>query len=596
MLRRLLPALLPLALIPAAVLVPDAHAATTSPPLMGAAAIDNPTFSKLNAAAGPLKVRRTYSSAIPSSFAKSIAGTDVAAGRASYWSFRPNPKTFASDKAAQAKFSTFLNTIPKAHKTTVIALHEPEDEIRRGDYTLAQWGAANNKVSEIVKSKKRPELRFGISLMGPWTFDSRSPYYNYKWESVLNFSRVDVVGIDPYKFRTTDPSLQQMLTRSNSGNGSTPNPSTMAKLSSWGKPIVLTQWGIVSTDRSGKPISSTTRAAWIRDGYAWMKSWNATQPVKIEAANYFHLRPAGGCYLTGEALKAFDAVTPGVPAAAPPLMGAAADNEPSFNRLVEAVGPLQSRRTYDSEIPNSFAESKAASDVAAGRMSYWSFHPDPRTFAANTAEQAKLSRFLNTIPQGHKTVVIAFHEPEDNIRRGEFTLAQWGATNNKVSEIVKSKKRPEIRFGISLLGPWTFDSRSPYYQYKWESVLNFKRLDVVGIDPYKFKFTDPSLQQILTKSNSGNGTTPNPTTMQKLTSWGKPIALTEWGVVSVDRFGKPVPDATRATWIKDGYAFMKAWNATQPVKIEAANYFHLRPEGGCYLTGEALKAFAVVTP
>jgi hypothetical protein len=310
MLRRLLPALLPLALVPAAVLVPDAHAATTSPPLMGAAAIDTATFNKLNTAAGPLKARRTYNSSIPASFSRSLAATDAAAGRVSYWSFRPNPKTFAADKTAQARLSTFLNTVPKGHKTVVIALHEPEDEIRRGDFTLAQWGAANNKVSEIVQAKKRPELRFGISLMGPWTFDSRSPYYKYKWESVLNFSRVDVVGIDPYKFRTTDPSLQQMLTKSNSGRGDTPNPSTMAKLRSWGKPIVLTEWGIVSVDRSGKPISSTTRAAWIKAGYAWMKSWNATQPVKIEAANYFHVRPAGGAYLTGAALSAFGSVTP----------------------------------------------------------------------------------------------------------------------------------------------------------------------------------------------------------------------------------------------------------------------------------------------
>jgi hypothetical protein len=277
---------------------------------MGAAATDDPSFNQLVKAVGPLKARRTYDRGVPSSFARSKAATDVAAGRASYWSFRPNPKTFASDKAAQVKLSAFLNTIPKGHKTVVIALHEPEDEIRRGSYTLAQWGAANNKVSEIVKSKKRPELRFGISLMGPWTFDSRSPYYKYKWESVLNFSRVDVVGIDPYKFRTTDPSLQQMLTKSNSGNGSTPNPSTMAKLRSWGKPIVFTEWGIVSTDRSGKPISSTTRAAWIKAGYAWMKSWNATQPVKIEAAMYFHVRPVGGAYLTGAALSAFGSVTP----------------------------------------------------------------------------------------------------------------------------------------------------------------------------------------------------------------------------------------------------------------------------------------------
>jgi hypothetical protein len=310
MLRRLLPALLPLALIPAATLVPHAQAATPSPPVMGAAAPDTATFNNLVRAVGPLKARRTYDGAIPISFTSSRAATDAAAGRTSYWSFKPNPKTFATDTAAQAKLSKFLDTVPAGHKTVVIALHEPEDEILRGEYTLAQWGSTNNKVGQIVKAKKRPELRHGISLMGPWTFDSRSPYYKYKWESVLNFDLVDVVGVDPYKFRTSDPSLQQMLTRSNSGRGTTPNPSTMAKLTSWGKPIVLTEWGVVSVDREGAPISSTTRAAWITAGYNWMKSWNASQPVKIEAALYFHLRPAGGPFLTGAALTAFANATP----------------------------------------------------------------------------------------------------------------------------------------------------------------------------------------------------------------------------------------------------------------------------------------------
>jgi hypothetical protein len=310
MFKRLLPALLPLALVSAVLLVPAAQAGTPGPPVMGAAAPDTATFNNLVRAAGPLGAHRTYDSAIPSSFASSRAATDAAAGRTSYWSFKPNPKTFPTDTAAQAKLSRFLDTIPAGHKTVVIALHEPEDEILRGDYTLGQWGSTNNSVGRIVRAKKRPELRHGISLMGPWTFDSRSPYYKYKWESALNFDLVDVVGVDPYKFRTSDPSLQQMLTKSNSGRGTTPNPSTMAKLSSWGKPIVLTEWGVVSVDRSGATISSSTRAAWITAGYTWMKAWNATQPVKIEAALYFHLRPAGGPYLTGAALTAFANVTP----------------------------------------------------------------------------------------------------------------------------------------------------------------------------------------------------------------------------------------------------------------------------------------------
>jgi hypothetical protein len=311
MFRRLLPALLPLALIPAAALVPDAHAAVTSPPVMGAATADLASFEKLVKRVGPLKSRRSYDGALPASFATSQAASDVAAGRISYWSVRPNARTFPTDKAAQAKMSAFLNTIPKGHKTVVIVLHEPEDEVRRGDFTLAQWGATNNKVSQILKSKKRPELRFGISLLGPWDFDSRSPYYRYKWESVLDFSRIDVVGIDPYRFRSGSGSLERILTKSNSGNGNTPNPSAMVRLTAWGKPIALTEWGIVRRDRfTGTPISDATRAAWIRAGYAWMKAWNTKHRIKIEAANYFHVHPVAGSYLTGAALTAFDEITP----------------------------------------------------------------------------------------------------------------------------------------------------------------------------------------------------------------------------------------------------------------------------------------------
>jgi hypothetical protein len=579
------------------VLVPEAQAAAAPPPLMGAAATDQPGFDKLVQAVGELKSRRSYDGAIPNSFAESKAASDVAAGRVSYWSVRPDAKTFARDTAQQAKLSRFLDTIPKGHKTVVIAMHEPEEEINRGDYTLAQWASMNNKVSEIVKAKMRPELRFGISLLGPWTFDSRSPYYKYKWESVLDFSRIDVVGIDPYKFKFTDPSLERMLTYSNSGWGTTPNPSTMEKLVSWGKPIALTEWGIVSVDRFHKPIPDSTRAAWIKEGYAWMKSWNATQPLKIEVANYFHLRPAGGPYLTGAALSALDSLVPDarVSTTGPPTMGAATSDDPSFDKLAKAAGPLKARRSYDRAIPDSFAASKAAADWGTRRTSYWSFRPNAKTFATDTVAQEKLSAFLDTVPSGHRMVVFALHSPEAEIDRGDFTLAQWGATNNKVSEIVKAKKRPELRFGISLRGPWTFDSRSPYYKYTWESVLDFNRVDLVGINPYKFRTTDPSLEQMLTRSNSGRGTTPNPSTMAKLSSWGKPIVLTEWGVVSVDRSGTPISDATRADWIKAGSAWMRSWNAKQPVKIEAANYFHLRPEGGCFLTGAALTAFNSVT-
>lgn len=282
---------------------------TTTTIKMGAATPDQASFDAFDAQAGTFRSRRTYNSALPSGFTKALAGSDVAAGRTSYWSFRPNPATFPTDTTAQTAFANFLDTVPAGHKVVVIALHEPEDEILAGKFTLKQWGDTNNVVGRIIKSKNRPELRHGISLMGPWTFDSRSSYYSYDWTSALDFSLVDVVGIDPYKFRTTDPSLEQMLTKSNSGRGTVGVQSTMERLSAWGKPIALTEFGINAKDRyTGEVIPDSVRAQWITAGYAWMNSWNASQPVKIEAAMYFQLN-AGGPLLTGEAITALDATT-----------------------------------------------------------------------------------------------------------------------------------------------------------------------------------------------------------------------------------------------------------------------------------------------
>jgi len=227
----------------------------------------------------------------------------VSALRVYYWSFKPNVKTFAAVAKAQSAFSAFLDTIPPGHQTVIIAWHEPEDEIRSGTFSLAQWGATNTRLGQIIDSKKRPELRLAICFMGPWTFDNRSPYYSYKWESVLDFRVVDVVGIDPYKFRSTDGSLQQILTTANSGKGGS-NPSTMQKLASWGKPVALMEFGVMSKDRyTGAAISDATRAKWISDAYVWMKTWNASgSSPKVEAALYYHLRDL---YLSGQALTAF---------------------------------------------------------------------------------------------------------------------------------------------------------------------------------------------------------------------------------------------------------------------------------------------------
>jgi hypothetical protein len=105
---------------------------------------------------------------------------------------------------------------------------------------------------------------------------------------------------------------------------------------------------------------------------------------------------------------------------------ASAVDHAAFGELDTAAGPLRACRTYDRALPRSFSASKAAGDVDAGRRTYWSFKPNVRRFTSDRAAQAAFSAFLDTIPSGHETVIVAWHEPEDNIDRGEFTLAAWG--------------------------------------------------------------------------------------------------------------------------------------------------------------------------
>lgn len=260
-------------------------------PMMGGTTSSNSTWTPFDQAFGPVGCRRTYGSTIPASFEASQAGTanDVEAGRASYWSFKPNMTTYATDTSQHAALRTFLRSVPVGHPFTLICYHEPEDNIAAGSFTLAQWKACVQKTGEIVQeinAEKGPNsrLRNGICIMGPWTFDSRSAYDTYDWTfTPAQLAVIDVVGIDPYKWNPGDGSLEQILTRDDSGSLTSTTRTTMGKLSAWGKPIALMEWACTSTG-----FSDAGKAAWIRAAWTWMKAWNASHPVKIEAAIYFH--------------------------------------------------------------------------------------------------------------------------------------------------------------------------------------------------------------------------------------------------------------------------------------------------------------------
>ncbi len=282
---------------------------------------------------------------------------------------------------------------------------------------------------------------------------------------------------------------------------------------------------------------------------------------------------------------------------AKPLIGVIGSSESTFNSINSQIGGGTCRRTYNTTLPVSWATSAAASDVAAGRMSYWSWKPTLTTFPTNTAAKNAFSAFLDTIPAGHECVIMAWHEPENDISPGDYTLVQWGALQNAVAEIVKSKGRPNIRTGFCLMGPWTFDTRSGRAAWDWEGAVDFSLIDVVGIDPYRTTAgSTMTLETMLTVKNSGSNTGPagTPSMMEKLVSWGKPVSLMEWGAY----YAGDTVDPTVPTFIADAYDWFKRWNQAHPLTpIESALWYSmtiLSPPEDTPLTGAEITAYAAI--
>lgn len=273
-----------------------------------------------------------------------------------------------------------------------------------------------------------------------------------------------------------------------------------------------------------------------------------------------------------------------------PKVGVIGSSESTFNTINNQIGQGTIRRTYNTTLPASWAASTAASDVAAGRESLWSWKPSVTGFPTSSSQQNAFSNFLDTIPSGHKCVIMAWHEPENDIDAGDYTLAQWGALQNSINTIIKSKNRPEIRTGFCLMGPWTFDTRSGRVGWNWAGALNWSLVDVVGIDPYRTTAgSTMSLQTMLTVRNSGSGTGTAPSMMDVLKSWGKPVSIMEWGAYNST-------EASVATFITQAYDWMKQWNQVETVTpIESCLWYNMTLIGAdTPLTGVEVTAYASI--
>jgi hypothetical protein len=235
-------------------------------------------------------------------------------------------------------------------------------------------------------------------------------------------------------------------------------------------------------------------------------------------------------------------ILPAVPPGPKPVMGAAtqSDSSSSFSSLESQVGALRIRRSYSGAgaFPATYAASNAGLDAGV-RESMWSFKPTPSAFAAGDND-SWFNGFLNSIPSGQKVIFILWHEPEDNIKNGEFTLAEWKAANNHLGQLVHAAGRPELRTAICLLGAWTFNPSSPYYTTNyWDSGFD-TAIDYVGFDPYNQSTAFTRLDADVNFMRAMTWAT---------TTHSKAVILPEFGC-----YDDPGGDATKkANWITDTY-------------------------------------------
>jgi hypothetical protein len=126
-----------------------------------------------------------------------------------------------------------------------------------------------------------------------------------------------------------------------------------------------------------------------------------------------------------------------------------------FRAANDVLGPLTVRRSFDPELPASFAASSAAPDLEAGLHSFVSWKPPGGDFrgAAAGVYDDRVRAWARSVPRTG-VLATAFHEPENNMTGPEFVALQ-----RHLYTVVK-EANPTIRWGPVYMAYW-WDPQEP---------------------------------------------------------------------------------------------------------------------------------------
>lgn len=148
-----------------------------------------------------------------------------------------------------------------------------------------------------------------------------------------------------------------------------------------------------------------------------------------------------------------------------PLLGSSVLSEVNLNQATSDFGHMPIVRVYYPGLPNPNAWTSglaAANDSAV----IVSFKALPTTILSG-ADDAALSHFFDTAPTGHPIYYSYYHEPEDNIAAGQFTLADYKAAWARVVSLANAAHNPDLHSTLILM-EWDLQKASGR---DWKSYL-----------------------------------------------------------------------------------------------------------------------------
>jgi len=241
----------------------------------------------------------------------------------------------------------------------------------------------------------------------------------------------------------------------------------------------------------------------------------------------------------------------------------------TFNKCNAIIGPMKFRRSFNSNLPTSFATSSARYDAQNGYRSFVSWKPpggDVRGAAVGKYDAA-IAAWARSVPRTG-IYATAYHEPEDNM-----TGAQFVAMHRRLYTVVKTANST-IQWGPVYMSYWWHPSRLASIGGASAWWVGNDRSDFAGVDTY----STPNPRQLSTDLEFM-------TWYNFMLKTGKPMVLAEYGQYSV-RPGYSVDPAMQARRAQT-IAADAAWIRSQG-RVKVWLYWHAPgPKGDWSLTDAA---------